>query len=1007
MTALGHAREPIAMPTVSREDVIKVGQDIKVGKDEEALWPVSDDEAWRARAREFIEDEALVRRASGQIRGFNLTPTSGPALVDLLIQAHVGDDGDRLKRMSKGSAESFNVETVKFKLKKRRARALAGEPCQGTTLRGEGCRNPGKYDGFCCLHAPKCQFHEVTGKRCTTRAVDGDLCPKHAHRQYELDEERKNLVEQEQESSTASPGGSSQVIIADLIKPSLFTPSPSRRVCKGKKLKVGKKRSDEAEDEDCGALAMKGSDYCRHHQDQSPILSPLVNTDVQEEQKLVSVAADLAETSESVETSTFTGESTSPSVKAKRTCHGKSRITGLNCGQRALKESDYCRFHQDQDPHFETDQLATSFTEIRDIQEQKEAVEILDDIDEYAVASYTLTKKSNNRLSKLTSAFGLSEEKTRRVDLTIYSSGVVFLYPDVGDNEEGKILGKFKLENLKVEVRKTRSSNMRTLRFNYLRGDGAPHKDFVNVKRETAQEIENIVDALKKKDISKARELADGSSKEGSPYLRWFNQVKDTALVDTDNDLCEILYGRNGQLDNRLEDGFVEEIDEDGKTVFWWGVSRNNRTGRKIGSAEDRKKFCEELRSVLMKDICVEDSAMVTEGPFIDAGDARVGDQEEVSGTKDEALKIPSYHDWFEAAVDECKQKAALVGEPDNLEYQHALTALLTKKFLMDTRQRLVSELNAFQRDGVYWWDPDCQKFPIGSLQHLELFSAALEKVFPDHYGPRSENTNGLYVHVESKRPSWRVKTKNESWDKLRNPVSGVLCQAFASAFNVVPASNVPAFVNDQDVPDSEFRVDMYGNVVAKPGTTGLANFSVCCTQYDHVLPWSRGGTSKSANVEVISWIANQRKSNHFLHGTDYVRGWSVASRPLKNIGLTVEQFVSLWVDVRDNIEQKKGKDPRLPALRSSNLGKKLVEDILYKTCAEENSWKSYQDVLNGGSTNANGDYEQILPGRPRGALLKRLLALFATADDAEGAMEEARKKMYETRAPHALISEE
>jgi len=38
-TALGHAREPIAMPTVSREDVIKVGQDIKVGKDEEALWP--------------------------------------------------------------------------------------------------------------------------------------------------------------------------------------------------------------------------------------------------------------------------------------------------------------------------------------------------------------------------------------------------------------------------------------------------------------------------------------------------------------------------------------------------------------------------------------------------------------------------------------------------------------------------------------------------------------------------------------------------------------------------------------------------------------------------------------------------------------------------------------------------------------------------------------------------------------------------------------------------------
>ena len=214
---------------------MRAGEDAKVGG--KALWPVSDSDAWRARAREFIEDEALVRRASGQIRGFNLTPTSGPALVDLLIQAHVGNDDDCLKRMSKGSAESFNVETVKFKLKKRRARAVAGEPCQGTTLRGEGCRNPGKYDGFCCLHAPKCLFYEVTGKRCTTRAVDGDLCPKHADRRYELEEERENLTAQELESSTASPGKSSTVITTDSMKSSLTTPSPSRKVCKGRNLR--------------------------------------------------------------------------------------------------------------------------------------------------------------------------------------------------------------------------------------------------------------------------------------------------------------------------------------------------------------------------------------------------------------------------------------------------------------------------------------------------------------------------------------------------------------------------------------------------------------------------------------------------------------------------------------------------------------------------------------------------------------------------------------------------
>ena len=91
------------MVTISRERVIKVGKELK-------LWEVEDTESWRTKARAFIEDEAAIQRASGQIRGFNLTPTSGPALVDLLIQAHVCDNDD-LKRMSKANAESFNVET--------------------------------------------------------------------------------------------------------------------------------------------------------------------------------------------------------------------------------------------------------------------------------------------------------------------------------------------------------------------------------------------------------------------------------------------------------------------------------------------------------------------------------------------------------------------------------------------------------------------------------------------------------------------------------------------------------------------------------------------------------------------------------------------------------------------------------------------------------------------------------------------------------------------------------
>jgi len=59
-----------------------------------------------------------------------------------------------------------------------------------------------------------------------------------------------------------------------------------------------------------------------------------------------------------------------------------------------------------------------------------------------------------------------------------------------------------------------------------------------------------------------------------------------------------------------------------------------------------------------------------------------------------------------------------------------------------------------------------------------------------------------------------------------------------------------------------------------------------------------------------------------------------------------------------------------------------------------ENSWKLYRDVLAGGSTNMNGEYHQILPARPRGDLLKTLLAFFATADDAEEAARKARNYM-------------
>ena len=145
-------------------------------------------------------------------------------------------------------------------------------------------------------------------------------------------------------------------------------------------------------------------------------------------------------------------------------------------------------------------------------------------------------------------------------------------------------------------------------------------------------------------------------------------------------------------------------------------------------------------------------------------------------------------------------------------------------------------------------------------------------------------------------------------------------------------------------------------------------------------------------------------KFNYFLHGMDYVQGWEqLGNRPL-NIGLSVDQFISLWVDVRDSIYRMTDKDVRPAALRNHKLGKALVEGILFKTCAMKSSWKLFQDILAGGITNANGDFEQIIKGqsgepeRPTGELLRRLLERFPNKFSSKDAKREAREIM-EARA--------
>ena len=977
------------MGGISRERVIEAGKN-------EGLWPVEDTQAWRDAAHAFAKDhEGKVRRMSGAIPRFHYTPTSGKALVDLLIQAHLGDAGDQLTRMSKRNAGRFDVMSVEFRKRRSRSRALVnvGEFCQGTTREGVSCRNPGKYDGFCWLHAPKCVFYEVSGeisKRCAFRAVDDILCSNHAHHRDDLREGAamciqrriRGILTRKRVTNTASPnklcnspGGSGEP-----ISPASITTPPSRRTCKGE-TRTG---------EDCRLLAMKGTNYCRHHQDQGTGVTG-AKTDQEEESRQV------------VSTLPF------ESAAKRSTCRGKSRITGLNCGRHPGKKSAYCHLHQDQDPCYQTEKLADKFTQIRTVDKQKDALDILPDVDEYAVATYMLMRKSNNRASKLVSTLGLGKEKMRRVDLTIYPSGVIFLYPDGRDNDEGKYLGKLKMENINVEIKKIPSKapddRRRTLRFKYSGKTGAALNDFVEVNEDTAKEIKVIIDALKEPEpnVEWARELAEKSHRKEPPYRRWLDQIKHMHDNDPESDLRAILYERNGQLDNELENGFVEELDEDGKTaIFWWGTSRNKRTGRKIGNEEQKRKFCEEMRKLLGKEPTDDgDQRLTSEPPALMSGTSPSGNSPSHAPQSDlpsegHIILKPSHPDWLKKLFEKCDEKAKIMsgeqqGDP---EYQRKLTVLLFEK-LFSNRERLISPLNKFQHiNGEYYWDEGCKDFPIG--RDLVPFSKALEMIFPDHYVPakgfKDKLREGKYVHSEKRRPAWSLQVKNDSWEKLRNQTKGVLFQAFKKTFDVVPE-----FVNDRDMSDSEFRVDMYGNVVAKPGAA--ENFSVCCTEYDHVLPWSRGGTSKSANIEVISWIANQRKLDSFLHGTEYVQGWNqLGNRPL-NIGLSVDQFISLWVDVREKIKQmtkKSNRDVRLADIRSHKLGKTLVEGILFKTCAMENSWTLFRDILAGGITNANGEFEQIIkrqngePERPTGELLRRLLERFPNKFSSKEAKKEA-----------------
>ena len=208
---------------------------------------------------------------------------------------------------------------------------------------------------------------------------------------------------------------------------------------------------------------------------------------------------------------------------------------------------------------------------------------------------------------------------------------------------------------------------------------------------------------------------------------------------------------------------------------------------------------------------------------------------------------------------------------------------------------------------------------------------------------------------------------------RKRKPQRGILVKAYAKALGIPPA-DVPDELRDDRV-YSLFWVDMYGNVVATRKDKGPTQYSVCRSELDHVVPWCRGGLSKGDNVEGISYMANRKKSNDFIHGVKYIEGWTSGTDAL-NLGLSVDQFVSLWTGIKRKAKTRK---------EFSHLREKLVEDVLFKAPAFALSWIKLASVLSGAG---------IMHERPRGDLLKHILRLYCSADTAEDFELEAKEYM-------------
>ena len=273
-----------------------------------------------------------------------------------------------------------------------------------------------------------------------------------------------------------------------------------------------------------GALPRGGRDYCNSHKDQDP-------KDGEREPE-----SDAPQTENIVDEVEHSGTSDAPTTGNHR-CQGRRRYDGENCLLRPRIGSKYCRHHQDQDPNYETDQLLHKFekyVETRNVIEQTEMLEeVLDDVDEYALVTYTLLKSSNQRSAKISAMMGFRKPKTRQIDLTIYPSTLIFQYPDEQDNKD-KVLDTYKLSQITsvvISAGQNPSTGLRTMRLRF-KGKARRIKSSLNISLDTAQEIKQVIKHLKVKQVIEARQFIETKYKDQPPYRRWLDQAKEAAAAE-------------------------------------------------------------------------------------------------------------------------------------------------------------------------------------------------------------------------------------------------------------------------------------------------------------------------------------------------------------------------------------------------------------------------------------------------------------------------------------------